>query len=120
MGMGKCGTSMRRIWVISMDGMFLMWLRADRRPMGLTILDAYNVVVKDFAVIQPSFWAHLAAQSENVYYHNMYVNATNENPEIVSDFLLISKHHRVRVGSAEWIVGKFGHQIASSSSSSLR
>jgi polygalacturonase len=60
-----------------------MWLRADRRPMGLTILDAYNVVVKDFAVIQPSFWAHLAAQSENVYYHNMYVNATNENPEIV-------------------------------------
>jgi polygalacturonase len=52
--------------------------------MGLTILDAYNVVVKDFAVIQPSFWAHLAAQSENVYYHNMYVNATNENPGIVS------------------------------------
>jgi len=53
----------------------------DGRPMGLTILDAYNVVVKDFAVIQPSFWAHLAAQCENVYYHNMYVNATNENPE---------------------------------------
>ena len=53
--------------------------------MGLTILDAYNVVVKDFAVIQPSFWAHLAAQSENVYYHNMYVNATNENPGIVSN-----------------------------------
>jgi polygalacturonase len=83
MEMGKCGTSMPRTWVISMEGTFLMWLRADRRPMGLTILDAYNVVVKDFAVIQPSFWAHLAAQSENVYYHNMYVNATNENPEIV-------------------------------------
>jgi putative alpha-1,2-mannosidase len=57
--------------------------------MGLTILDAYNVVVKDFAVIQPSFWAHLAAQSENVYYHNMYVNATNENPEIVSTSQLV-------------------------------
>jgi len=67
-----------------MEGMLPMWFRADVRPMGLTILDAYNVVIKDFAVIQPSFWAHLAAQSENVYYHNMYVNATNENPEIVS------------------------------------
>jgi len=66
-----------------MEGMFLLGLSADVRPMGLTILDAYNVVVKDFAVMQPSFWAHLAAQSENVYYHNMYVNATNENPEIV-------------------------------------
>lgn len=48
--------------------------------MGVTLLDAYNVVVKDFAVVQPSFWAHLAAQVENVYYHNMYVNATNLNP----------------------------------------
>jgi galacturan 1,4-alpha-galacturonidase len=67
-----------------MDGMSLASTKADSRPMGLTILDAYNVVVKDFSVIQPSFWAHLAAQSENVYYHNMYVNATNENPEIVS------------------------------------
>ena len=67
-----------------MEGMSLPSAQDDRRPMGLTILDAYNVVVKDFAVIQPSFWAHLAAQSENVYYHNMYVNATNENPEIVS------------------------------------
>jgi polygalacturonase len=69
---------------------------ADDRPMGLTILDAYNVVVKDFAVIQPSFWAHLAAQSENVYYHNMYVNATNENPEAVSLVTL-----ELEVG-AEW------------------
>ena len=52
--------------------------------MGVTLLDAYNVVVKDFSVVQPSFWAHLAAQVENVYYHNMYVNATNLNPGPVS------------------------------------
>ena len=84
---------------MSMEGMFIVSLEADRRPMGLTILDAYNVVVKDFAVIQPSFWAHLAAQSENVYYHNMYVNATNENPEIVSplrDMYLMSRLGRTR------------------------
>jgi polygalacturonase len=67
-----------------MEGEFRRKREVMTRPMGLTILDAYNVVVKDFAVIQPSFWAHLVAQSENVYYHNMYVNATNENPEFVS------------------------------------
>jgi len=87
MGMVKCGTNMRKIWVMSMAGDSFhssVMLVLMERPMGLTILDAYNVVVKDFAVIQPSFWAHLAAQCENVYYHNMYVNATNENPEAVS------------------------------------
>lgn len=52
--------------------------------MGLTLLNAYNVVVKDFSVVQPSFWANLAMQCENVYYHNMYVNATNLNPGPVS------------------------------------
>lgn len=56
--------------------------------MGVTLYDAYNVVVKDFAVVQPSFWAHLAAQCENVYYHNMYVNATNLNPGPVSNKFL--------------------------------
>ncbi|WWC58634.1 uncharacterized protein I303_101178 [Kwoniella dejecticola CBS 10117] len=55
------------------------------RPMSLTIKDSKNVVVKNFSIIQPQFWASLVWGSENVLFKDFYVNATSFNPESSSD-----------------------------------
>ncbi|WWD09559.1 hypothetical protein V865_007686 [Kwoniella europaea PYCC6329] len=55
------------------------------RPMSLTIKDSKNVLVKNFSIIQPQFWASLVWGSENVYFKDFYVNATSFNPESSSD-----------------------------------
>ncbi|KAL7419435.1 hypothetical protein Q5752_006273 [Cryptotrichosporon argae] len=55
------------------------------RPMSLAIKKAKNVVVKNFSVVQPQFWAHITIEAENVLYKDCYVNATSTNPESKSD-----------------------------------
>ncbi|ODN84612.1 hypothetical protein L202_00523 [Cryptococcus amylolentus CBS 6039] len=55
------------------------------RPMSLAIKDSKNVVIKNFSVVQPQFWASLVWGSENVYFRDFYVNATSFNPESRSD-----------------------------------
>ncbi|CAD6587360.1 MAG: hypothetical protein TREMPRED_004728 [Tremellales sp. Tagirdzhanova-0007] len=55
------------------------------RPMTLSLVEAKNVIVKDFSVIQPQFWAHLTVDAENVLYKNCYVNATNSDPDASGD-----------------------------------
>ncbi|CAD6572553.1 MAG: hypothetical protein TREMPRED_000571, partial [Tremellales sp. Tagirdzhanova-0007] len=52
------------------------------RPMTLSLVNANNVMVKDFSVIQPQFWSHLTVQSNNITYLNCYVNATNNDPNV--------------------------------------
>ena len=52
------------------------------RPMSIAISHAHDVVLKNFSVIQPQFWASLVTWSRNVLLKDMYVNATSSNPEV--------------------------------------
>jgi polygalacturonase len=56
--------------------------KADDRPMSLAISNAKNVVIKNFSVIQPQFWASIIIESENVLIQDFYVNATSYNPSV--------------------------------------
>ncbi|ORX36062.1 putative polygalacturonase [Kockovaella imperatae] len=51
------------------------------RPMSLAISHSHDVVIKNWSIIQPQFWASLVAWSRNVLLKNVYVNATSYNPE---------------------------------------
>lgn len=55
------------------------------RPMSLAIQDAKNVVIKNFSVIQPQFWASIIIDSEDVIIQDFYVNATSYNPAATYD-----------------------------------
>jgi len=55
--------------------------------MSLAISNAKNVVIKNFSVIQPQFWASIIIESENVLIQDFYVNATSYNPSVSSSFL---------------------------------
>ncbi|WVR06009.1 hypothetical protein IAU60_003037 [Kwoniella sp. DSM 27419] len=55
------------------------------RPMSLTIKDSKNVMIKNFSIIQPQFWASLVWGSENVHFKDFYVNATSFNPASQED-----------------------------------
>ncbi|ADV21054.1 polygalacturonase, putative [Cryptococcus gattii WM276] len=55
------------------------------RPMSLAIKNSKNVIIKNFSIVQPQFWASLIWGSENVYIKDFYVNATSYNPESASD-----------------------------------
>jgi hypothetical protein len=52
--------------------------------MSLAISNAKNVVIKNFSVIQPQFWASIIIESENVLIQDFYVNATSYNPSVSS------------------------------------
>jgi hypothetical protein len=47
--------------------------------MSLTIGHSTNVVVKNWSVLQPAFWATLIWDSRNVLFKDVYVNATRED-----------------------------------------
>jgi polygalacturonase len=49
--------------------------------MSLTIGHSTNVIVKNWSVLQPAFWATLIWDSKNVLFKDVYVNATRENDE---------------------------------------
>lgn len=50
----------------------------DGRPIALTLSNATNGRIRDFAIRRPPFWANTIANSRDVVYEGMYVNATNE------------------------------------------
>ena len=52
------------------------------RPMSLAVKDAKNVVIKNWSIIQPQFWASIIIDSENVLMKDVYVNASSFNPEV--------------------------------------
>ncbi|KAK4688418.1 hypothetical protein P7C73_g1690, partial [Tremellales sp. Uapishka_1] len=43
--------------------------------------NAKNVVVKNWSIIQPQFWASITIDTENVLFRDFYVNATSYNPD---------------------------------------
>jgi galacturan 1,4-alpha-galacturonidase len=49
--------------------------------MSFAITNSSNVVVKNWSVIQPQFWASIVINSTDVLYKDYYVNATQYNPE---------------------------------------
>jgi len=55
--------------------------------MSFAIVNSTNVIVKNWSVVQPQFWASVVIQSENVLFKDYYVNATSFNPESESHFL---------------------------------
>ena len=57
-GMGKFGIHGQRAREMCLDGKSspLTSDAEDRRPMTLSLVEAKNVIVKDFSVIQPQFW----------------------------------------------------------------
>jgi hypothetical protein len=52
--------------------------------MSLAISNAKNVVIKNFSIIQPQFWASIIIDSEDVWIQDFYVNATSYNPSVRS------------------------------------
>lgn len=57
------------------------------RPMSFAISDSKNVIVRNWSVVQPQFWASIVIRSENVLYSNYYVNATQYDPAASDHFL---------------------------------
>lgn len=55
--------------------------------MSFAIANSKNVVVKNWSVIQPQFWASIVINSSDVLYKDYYVNATQYNPEGTGAFL---------------------------------
>ncbi|KAG6857489.1 hypothetical protein H0H87_002114 [Tephrocybe sp. NHM501043] len=52
----------------------------DGRPISLTLWKAKRGIVRNFRIESPPFWANTAAESSDIVYDGMYVNATNTDP----------------------------------------
>ncbi|KAG6901695.1 hypothetical protein C0995_009025 [Termitomyces sp. Mi166 len=55
----------------------------DGRPISLTLWRAARGVIKNFRIESPPFWSNAVADSSNVTYDGMFVNATNTDQEFV-------------------------------------
>jgi hypothetical protein len=89
---------------MSLDGMSDQNIRADGRPMSLAISNSKNVVIKNFSVIQPQFWASIIIESENVLIQDFYVNATSYNPSVsdVNSLWYSTDNRQHTIGRAGW------------------
>ncbi|GLB39987.1 putative glycosyl hydrolase 28 family protein [Lyophyllum shimeji] len=52
----------------------------DGRPISLTLWKATRGVIRNFRIVSPPFWSNTAAESSDIEYNGMYVNATNTDP----------------------------------------
>ncbi|KAF5384153.1 hypothetical protein D9615_003186 [Tricholomella constricta] len=52
----------------------------DGRPISLTLYKATRGTIRNFRIVSPPFWANTAAESSDIIYDGMYVNATNTDP----------------------------------------
>lgn len=52
------------------------------RPMSLAIKGAKDVVIKNWSIVNPQFWASIIIESDNVLVRDVYVNASSSNPEV--------------------------------------
>ncbi|KZP23818.1 glycoside hydrolase family 28 protein [Athelia psychrophila] len=50
------------------------------RPMSIDVYQSRNVVIKDFTIRQPQFWAVIVESSNNITLQGFLVNATNTDP----------------------------------------
>ena len=52
------------------------------RPMTLAIANSTGVLIRNFNIKQPQFWASIVIRSNDVLIKDFYVNATSYNPEV--------------------------------------
>ncbi|KAF8186344.1 pectin lyase fold/virulence factor [Pholiota molesta] len=52
----------------------------DGRPIALTVWKAARGIIKNFRIESPPFWSNAVAESTNIIYDGMFVNATNTDP----------------------------------------
>ncbi|KAG6917365.1 hypothetical protein DXG01_002830 [Tephrocybe rancida] len=52
----------------------------DGRPISLTLWKAQRATIKNFRIESPPFWSNAAAESSEIVYDGMHVNATNTDP----------------------------------------
>ncbi|KAF9451094.1 glycoside hydrolase family 28 protein [Macrolepiota fuliginosa MF-IS2] len=52
----------------------------DGRPISLTLWQAVRGVIRNFRIESPPFWSNTAAESQDILYDGMFVNASNTNP----------------------------------------
>jgi galacturan 1,4-alpha-galacturonidase len=53
----------------------------DGRPIALTLWKVTRGIVRNFRIESPPFWSNAVAQSSDVTYDGMFINATNEDPK---------------------------------------
>ncbi|EJT99150.1 pectin lyase-like protein [Dacryopinax primogenitus] len=51
----------------------------DGRPISLTVYQAQRATIKGFRIESPPFWSNCVAESQEITYDGMFVNATNTN-----------------------------------------
>ncbi|EKM78503.1 hypothetical protein AGABI1DRAFT_121554 [Agaricus bisporus var. burnettii JB137-S8] len=81
----------------------------DGRPISLTLWRAKRAVVKDFRVESPPFWANEAAESQDILYDGMLVNATNTDPKFAGKNIVpntdgIGTYRSDRISVINWDV----------------
>lgn len=54
----------------------------DGRPVALTVWKAKRAVIRNFRIESPPFWANAVAESTDITYDGMFVNATNTDPRL--------------------------------------
>ncbi|KAJ3542061.1 hypothetical protein NMY22_g3649 [Coprinellus aureogranulatus] len=84
-------------------------LDGDGRPIAFTLYKAKRAMIKDFNIHFPPFWANAVAESSDVVYDGMYVNATNTNPEFFNQTIVwntdgIDTYRSDRVTLKNWDV----------------
>ncbi|KAF9563844.1 pectin lyase-like protein [Agrocybe pediades] len=52
----------------------------DGRPISLTLFKAKRGIIRNFRIESPPFWSNAVADSSDITYDGMVVNATNEDP----------------------------------------
>ncbi|KAF8960871.1 pectin lyase fold/virulence factor [Flammula alnicola] len=55
----------------------------DGRPISLTLWKVTRGIIKNFRIESPPFWSNAVAQSTDVTYDGMFINATNTDPYII-------------------------------------
>ncbi|KAF9045506.1 pectin lyase fold/virulence factor [Panaeolus papilionaceus] len=79
----------------------------DGRPIALTLWKVSRGIVKNFRIESPPFWANTVAESSDVIYDGMFVNATNQDPLYVGKNVVpntdgINTYRSERVTMLNW------------------
>lgn len=53
----------------------------DGRPISLTVWRATRAIIRNFRIESPPFWSNAVAESQDVTYDGMLVNASNTDPQ---------------------------------------
>ncbi|KJA25253.1 glycoside hydrolase family 28 protein [Hypholoma sublateritium FD-334 SS-4] len=81
----------------------------DGRPISLTLFKVTRGTISNFRIQSPPFWSNAVAESSDVVYNGMFINATNTNPlyagqNIVPNTDGIDTYRSDRVSLLNWDV----------------